>query len=87
MLIVVIDADTGTVENRQSQLNEAAKDAKVSVRSDGEYIVHLIPKRSIETWLAFLDKADDVNETEDYKSRYAFRGNEGESYSLIDKFT
>jgi len=83
VLLVVIDADTGTVENRQSQLDDA-----VDVpRSDSELIVYLIPKRHIETWLAFLDNYADVDEATDYKSKYGFRGKERESHPLTDKFT
>ena len=87
VLIVVIDADTGTVENRQSQLNNAAQSAGVAPRSDGEHVVHLVPKRHIETWLAFLSNANDVNEDAEYKPLYSFRGNESKSHSLVDMFT
>ena len=86
-LIVVIDADICTVEQRQRQLENAAESAGVDLRPDGKWIVHLIPKRHIETWLAFLDDLADVDETTDYKSQYAFRGKESESHPLTDKFT
>jgi len=86
-LIVVIDADQGTVENRQLQLDSAVKSANLSLRDSNESIVHLIPKRHIETWLAFLDNANDVNETEKYKPQYSFHKRESEAHSLIDKFT
>ena len=87
VLFVVIDADTGTVENRLSQLNRAAESAGIVLRSDNECIVHLIPKRHIETWLAYLDNLAGVNETTDFKSQYAFHKKPSDSHPLIDKFT
>lgn len=63
-LIVVIDADTGDVIRRTRQLQEAlGKDA----RKDDEEIVHLIPRRNIETWILHLT-GEDVDEEEDYKN-------------------
>ena len=87
VLIVIVDADSDTVDNRQLQLERAAQSAGVAPRSDGEFIVHLIPRRHIETWLAFLDGNDAVNETTDFKSQYAFRKKPSDSHPLIGKFT
>lgn len=87
VLIVVIDADNETVENRQLQLDSAAKSAGLPPRDISELIVYLIPKRHIETWLAFFDNSDDVNETEKYKPQYSFHKRESEAHLLIDKFT
>jgi hypothetical protein len=62
-LIVVIDADTKTVQERFDQLT-----------NKGEYyqdqnIAILIPKRNIESWLAFWSGGT-VDESTNYKPRY-----------------
>src|SRR5262245_18375594 len=49
-LIVAIDADTIEVEQRRRQLDAAASSLA------GEKIVHLIPKRNIETWILCLKR-------------------------------
>lgn len=62
-LLVIVDADIGSVEARAAQL-AAALDPKH--RQDGEPIAHLIPKRNIETWVLCLSgKA--VDEEADYR--------------------
>lgn len=66
-LIAVIDADTGTIDARQQQLQRSAEDAGVVIRSDGDAVVHLIPKRNVETWILSLTGAT-VNEIDDYKN-------------------
>ena len=53
-LIVVIDADTGQVDHRDRQLRQALQDAGLDVREADESIVHLIPRRNIETWILCL---------------------------------
>lgn len=66
-LIVVIDADTGTVQQRLRQLDEALGDSgkpPVDVRT--EKIARLVPKRNIETWILCLNGYD-VDEETDYK--------------------
>jgi len=60
-LLVVIDADHHEPIRRQRQLEEALGAA----RTEGERIVHFIPKRNIETWILCLD-GQAVNELEDY---------------------
>jgi len=64
-LIVAIDADTEEVDRRHRQLRQALEQAELPERADAEAIVHLIPKRSVETWvLCFSGKP--VDETTDY---------------------
>jgi hypothetical protein len=87
VLIVVIDADNGLVENRQKQLSDAARSVEVAPRSADDLVVHLIPKRHIETWLAFFAGASGINEATDYKPKYSFGEREKEAHPLIDKFT
>ena len=70
ILIVVIDADMESVEQHHRELERACREAKpafVDPRRENQAVVHLIPKRHIETWLAYLDDKR-PNEDESYKS-------------------
>ena len=50
-LIVVIDADNLSVQDRLAQLDHAMDEAKADpIRPDAEQIARLVPKRNIETW-------------------------------------
>ena len=67
-LIVVIDADTRTVQDRLGQLDQALKDnGKRAVDSDTEQIARLVTKRNIETWILCLNEHA-VDEETDYKN-------------------
>jgi hypothetical protein len=48
-LMVIIDADLNTVKKRVEQLRLELAQTKLSARTVNEKIVHLIPKRNIET--------------------------------------
>ena len=63
--IIAIDADRGDVDRRLRQLREALEQAGLAARTDGEAIVHLIPKRSVETWILCLSGRQ-VDEITDY---------------------
>lgn len=65
-LIVAIDADTGDVDRRLRQLREALDHSGADARADGEVIVHLIPKRNVETWILCLSGRQ-VDEVTDYR--------------------
>ena len=67
-LVVIIDADTETVARRARRLSDELATAQVPARDSREPIVHLIPKRHIETWLLCLN-GESVNEHDDYKPR------------------
>ncbi len=67
-LVVAIDADTDTVERRTNQLSEGLAQAGFTSRIGHEAIVHLIPKRHIETWILCLT-GEDVDEETDYHNR------------------
>lgn len=54
-LIAMIDADIEPLENRVRQFEKALKDADESPRKSSEAIVHLIPKRNVETWILCLE--------------------------------
>jgi hypothetical protein len=64
-LIVVIDADTYTVQDRLNQLDQALKDHNEPTVDRGERIARLVPKRNVETWILCLNELD-VNEIADY---------------------
>ena len=82
-LIVVIDADTRSVSDRQAQLGQACREASVQPRQDTDLVVHVIPRRAINTWLAFLD-GQRVDEATDYtRHGYAFRKCEGNASRLV----
>jgi hypothetical protein len=64
-LIVVIDADTNEVSRRVRQFKDALGN---DPRKDDETIVHLIPKRNIETWILHLN-GEQVDEETDHHNR------------------
>ena len=66
-LIVAIDADTWSVNDRLEQLQQTLRQADLDDRKNGEAIVHLVPKRNIETWILCLT-GDDVDEHSDYRA-------------------
>lgn len=65
-LLVVIDADTHPVERRIRQLRDALSYEGLAERAEAEAIVHLIPKRNIETWILCLSGRGADEET-DYR--------------------
>jgi hypothetical protein len=65
-LIVVVDADTHTVQDRLRQLDQALRDSRQQVVLEGEQIARLVPKRNIETWILCLNQQA-VDEETDYK--------------------
>jgi hypothetical protein len=67
-LIAAINADTGTVADRDRQLERALKKAGEIKRKPSERITLLIPRRHIETWILCLTDQK-VSETAKYKNR------------------
>jgi hypothetical protein len=65
-LIVLVDADNHTVQQRKSQLDLALRETGVRIEKDNRRIVCLIPKRNMETWILCLNY-EQVNEDADYK--------------------
>ena len=63
-LVVVIDADMNSIEERIKSLDEQNPQ---NPRSDIEKIAIFVPKRNIETWFHYLDGYD-WDENESYKS-------------------
>jgi hypothetical protein len=72
-LIVAIDADTGDVGRCLRQLREALEHAELPPRAAGEVIVHLIPKRNVETWVLCLTGRT-VDEDTDYRAEAGVDG-------------
>jgi hypothetical protein len=62
----MIDADSGSVEDRQRQIERALRDAEESARGPLEPILNLIPKRNVETWILCLNSLR-VDEQSDYR--------------------
>lgn len=66
-LIVMIDADTHTVQHRLRQLDQGLIDkGEDRIDAGAEQIARLVPKRNIETWILCLN-GQAVNEETDYK--------------------
>jgi hypothetical protein len=53
VLAVVIDADRLSVNERLQQLDEALRTDDMPVRQDSEKIAVFVPRRNIETWIAY----------------------------------
>lgn len=86
ILIVVMDADAGTVSEHHRELEKTCSSTQppICVRQPKEAVVHVISKWHIETWLAYLDGVS-VTEDQQYKSNYAFRRCEAKCHPLVDK--
>jgi hypothetical protein len=67
-LVVAIDADTGDISRRLRQFEVALKEAGLASRADDEAIIHLIPRRNIETWILCLNGSN-VDEEEDHSQK------------------
>jgi hypothetical protein len=65
-LIVVIDADTLTVQARLRQLAQALEEREAAAVRKPEQIAQLVPKRNVETWILCLT-GEVVDEATDYK--------------------
>jgi hypothetical protein len=61
-LIVMIDEDTQATGSRAEALVSALEHHEQGERTPDEAIIHAIPARNIETWIAYLD-GEDVDET------------------------
>ena len=65
-LVVAIDADTRTVDQRRLELAQALTDSGENARGDDEAIALMIPRRHIETWILCLN-GETVDETTSYR--------------------
>ena len=65
MLLVVIDADNLTTDQRCKQLENQCEKEGVPRRKQEDPVVVMVPRRNIETWFAYLD-GENVEEQERY---------------------
>jgi hypothetical protein len=65
-LIVMIDADTHTVQGRLARLGQALSESGIQPIGNNEQVVQLVPKRNVETWILCLNQQA-VDEATDYK--------------------
>jgi hypothetical protein len=82
-LIVGCDADDETVPGRIQSLRDACDEVGVPFRQANERIVFVIPKRNIETWLAYL-RAESVNEVAAYR-KYAYESDCRDQVAALDE--
>lgn len=65
-LIVITDADTQSTAVRRAQLDTACDEKEIPRRDDGDPVLVIVPRRNIETWLAYLGGAT-VDENTAYR--------------------
>ena len=65
-LVVVIDADARTTADTKAWLDAECRKQKVTPRRRNDPVVIAVPKRNIETWLAFLKTGQEVDEQQQY---------------------
>jgi hypothetical protein len=74
-LVVMIDADNKTVDERlrefDKMLDEEKAELNQKTREDYEKIAIFVPSRNIETWFHYSFGHNDCNEDDDYKSYYS----------------
>ncbi|MGB7280707.1 MAG: hypothetical protein WBE13_00490 [Candidatus Acidiferrum sp.] len=64
-LIVMLDADMFSVQERLNQLDQALEDSGDEPIDKDERVARLIPKRNVETWILCLEQTE-VDEETDY---------------------
>ena len=72
-LIVVTDADNFSTEVRRAKLKAECERQKVPPKNDNDSVIQIIPRRNIETWLAYLDGSE-VDECKLY-SKFNYESN------------
>ncbi len=65
ILVVMIDGDNDSIKERMKQLDDACNEKGLPLRKDSDKVAIFVPRRNIETWLAYLD-GKQVNETDEY---------------------
>ena len=71
-LVAVSDADKNNpnLADREKQWNEALRFGGFPEICEADRILRVIPKRNIETWFAWLDGEEAIDEAKDYKQGY-----------------
>ena len=54
-LVIITDADNLRVKARKDRLNQECVKQEMQVRTPEDPVIMAIPRRNIETWLAYLD--------------------------------
>ncbi|MBD1932052.1 MULTISPECIES: hypothetical protein [Cyanophyceae] len=80
-LVVLIDADTDTSQERLNQLAHALSEDSQENRQPDEAIAVFVPKRNIETWIHYLQE-EPVNEEDTYSK---FLKNEASCKPYVEK--
>ena len=62
-LIVVTDADVHSTKSRREQLDAECNKKGILPRKDDEQVLVIVPRRNIETWLAYLAGGEVDEET------------------------
>ena len=65
-LIVMIDADAHSVQERLNQLDQALTASAQQAVAEQERIARLVPKRNVETWILCLNNQPDLDENTNY---------------------
>jgi hypothetical protein len=65
VLVAAIDADTRTVAQRMRDFDDVCKEIGLEPRQRDERVMYVVPRRNIETWLAFL-AGENVDEDHEY---------------------
>ena len=72
-VIVMIDADDKTIDERIRSLNIAVNkeegERNKDMRLPNEKIAIFVPARNIETWFSYINGNQDCNEQDDYKNK------------------
>ncbi len=72
-VVVMIDADDKTVDERIRSLNIALNqeegERNKDMRLPNEKIAIFVPARNIETWFSYINGNQDCNEQDDYKNK------------------
>jgi hypothetical protein len=79
-LVVLIDADTGTLEARLNWLASVLDEDEQKKREPNEAIAIFVPKRNIETWIHYL-QGKTVNEEDAYAR---FKNNEAVCKTAVE---
>ncbi|MEG4627876.1 hypothetical protein Q5691_26775 [Microcoleus sp. w1-18aA5] len=79
-LVVLIDADTGTLEARLNELASVLAEDAQKKRQSNEAIAIFVPKRNIETWIRYL-QGETVNEEAVYAK---FKNNEAVCKTVVE---
>jgi hypothetical protein len=65
-LIVMIDADAHSVQERLNQLDQASTESAQQAVGEQERIARLVPKRNVETWILCLNNEPGLDENTNY---------------------